>query len=575
MPLLTHSTHRPHEIQLQTRQASISSAEVSRVEQVHAPQTILSFTMPVDARGSPLLGHQSVLSGATSAQQQYMQPLQQSQQSPLLPVSHSRHPSLMKPPKSPVRTLQKAEPDSSPIRAPLSETTAAKLYCASSGQHVFADPLLGLLSSREAPRPSSTPAQPAEGSRQIPAKRSNIMSILNDEPEEPQPRKRFANDQALSAIMNAASPLSRPVLVSTQSTPAQIHPPRIEEPSASQQRTISYGQQSQYLPQPQPLLHNRSYSDHNVQPQAQGPSGPPANSDWMSRFDPRGQQQQPQPMSQNQQSQHTGFSSNLGSATPVPQSAYSSYNPSRSQQPAAHSLISAPSPAPTPPPGSSQRPSYQALYSQPSASHAPSAAGGPSLGNGTRDVTENSPHYRQAVLSPSTRSSSLPYSSRQESSTPNLSSANILNLSSRPPAGTGLYSSSPHLSSQNPLNGHHTYQQHVQNMVNGAHQHHGAQAHLPSLELGGSSSIQSSHHALSGSSQSLSLGRSYTPPLLHPQPSASVSVGDHGYGINASATLQPLRPRHPAGGSLSEASSAAYGHNRVYSDGSNDAAQPH
>jgi hypothetical protein len=35
--------------------------------------------------------------------------------------------------------------------------------------------------------------------RQVPAKRSNIMSILNDEPEEPQPRKRFASEQAPSA----------------------------------------------------------------------------------------------------------------------------------------------------------------------------------------------------------------------------------------------------------------------------------------------------------------------------------------------------------------------------------------
>ncbi|KAF3479618.1 MYB DNA-binding domain protein [Arthroderma uncinatum] len=54
------------------------------------------------------------------------------------------------------------------------------------------------------PRIATASAAP-EPPRHVPAKRSNIMNILNDEPEEPQPRKRFASEQTTPSVAAAGS----------------------------------------------------------------------------------------------------------------------------------------------------------------------------------------------------------------------------------------------------------------------------------------------------------------------------------------------------------------------------------
>ncbi|KAI1965796.1 hypothetical protein LOZ58_000696 [Ophidiomyces ophidiicola] len=128
---------------------------------------------------------------------------------------------------------------------------------------------------------------PPEPPRQVPAKRSNIMSILNDEPEDPQPRKRFASPRpasprpaykshALPAHSSrsddANQPYQRP-----QYTPVGSRQPQVPHSSQQQQPHSQMSSSQAYS----------GYSGHY----GSSSSGGSLNQDWAARFDPRGQQQ--------------------------------------------------------------------------------------------------------------------------------------------------------------------------------------------------------------------------------------------------------------------------------------------
>ncbi|KAL1957121.1 hypothetical protein VTO42DRAFT_6379 [Malbranchea cinnamomea] len=150
---------------------------------------------------------------------------------------------------------------------------------------------------REVSRPSSTPAQAvAEPPRQVPAKRSNIMSILNDEPEEPQ-RKRFASDQTAPGGGGGPSySASRPVYSpSTDRQTAAFAQQQQQQQSRPQYVPASHLQQAQQPQQPQqpPQIAEtaRSYTTEQHHTFVPSASAGPASQDWGARFDPRSQQQ--------------------------------------------------------------------------------------------------------------------------------------------------------------------------------------------------------------------------------------------------------------------------------------------
>ncbi|KAI5287801.1 hypothetical protein KEM54_005722 [Ascosphaera aggregata] len=122
--------------------------------------------------------------------------------------------------------------------------------------------------------------------RQVPAKRSNIVNILNDEPEEPQPRKRFAAD-AMRSSLTVGSGAYHPLTRSPQ-TSANDEIPRQQG---------SYGQgvapaQSSARPSP---MHTpvhvpiRPFTDPPTFSSISSAAMGPTNQDWMIRFDPRNQ----------------------------------------------------------------------------------------------------------------------------------------------------------------------------------------------------------------------------------------------------------------------------------------------
>ncbi|MCJ1374602.1 hypothetical protein MMC20_005834 [Loxospora ochrophaea] len=109
-------------------------------------------------------------------------------------------------------------------------------------------------SARPSSVPTNTPTQPPNRPPPPPAKRSNIMSILNDEPADPQPRKRLSEPRAAVPTPPPQSP----------ATPSQMYQPaaqtipsfhrrdtqsEILHPSLPNQRA-PYGQQVQQQPQP-------------------------------------------------------------------------------------------------------------------------------------------------------------------------------------------------------------------------------------------------------------------------------------------------------------------------------------
>ena len=514
-----------------------------------------------------------------------MQQQQQQQQPPplTLPTSHSRHTSLSRIPNSPP-VRPKLESDTSPVRR---DSFGFRQYPSVAGQQGgISQPQPVVSPAVETSRPA-TPGQVSEPPRQVPAKRSNIMSILNDEPEEPSPRKRFASEQVASVPVPTAPPQSKGVYAGPTSLSHQEHLSRQEETfsSSSPQRAFGYSQPSQYLTQP---TSSRSYPEYGGgYPSVQSSSGSRASNDWMARFDPRGQQQQ-QTQTQSQQ-QLPSFSGNRATATPAPQPTYSAYGASQSQQ---ASSLTAPSPAPTPPPAT-QLSTYHSRLSQGSSSLAPASPRIPSLMGNSRDV----PHppsqlFQQTIGSPPprSRSGSGAYASRQGPPTPIRSPVHMLNITSRQPSGQTVYSSSapttqvsPHGASQHSSSSHTPYPPHIQQQA----PHH----HRTALNLAGPGGGQyglnppSSQQLTRGStlsvSQPSSSSRSYTPPTpLHPNTTHAPPLNGLSYVTHTlPPSIHSLQSRHPGSGSLTEsphgtAAPVQPDHHRVYSQGSNSLPGP-
>ncbi|KAM5441674.1 hypothetical protein MferCBS31731_003355 [Microsporum ferrugineum] len=142
------------------------------------------------------------------------------------------------------------------------------------------------------PRIATAPAAPAapEPPRNVPAKRSNIMNILNDEPEEPQPRKRFASDQPNPAAIGPPSP-SRPVYQGRHSSSAQPAPEDQHHYQRQQQYYSSSSQQSQQQQQQQHQAQAQSGASGQYADTSSNSTRGSTTQDWMARFDPREQQQ--------------------------------------------------------------------------------------------------------------------------------------------------------------------------------------------------------------------------------------------------------------------------------------------
>jgi hypothetical protein len=510
------------------RDSSILPHSASRAQDLALSSRHPPGSMPPDmARMEPLSGQ-----GYMSAQKPQ----------PLLSSSHSRHPSLTQP-GSPTQ-LPRPELDIASVHR---DPFAPRPYYSYAGQGLPQSPRPGLSPVKDAPRPSVTPAPDA--SRQVPAKRSNIMSILNDEPEEPQPRKRFASEQAPPAAASTSSAAGRPAY---QSTPSSRH----EEAAISSmsQKPSSYSQQSQYQPS------SRGYGEYPGYGPPQSGSGTSANNDWMARFDPRAQQT-PQPQAQPPPSQQQ-------SSRPAPplasQSSYASYASAPSQSSVPLTNLPAPSPAPTPPPQTaSQRSSYPNVFSQSSSAQPPGASS-------SREMASHPPSYR--APSPGPRAS-MAYGSRQEPG----SSQSATGLFGVHPRQSGVQPSYSAASTPTPVQPH-SYQQHVQTMVSGSHQPQSHRSTPVSLPGGPSQYGHNTPPPQSQPSRSMaslaSLGRSYTPPsAMHPSMGGSAMGGYAPPPQSVSASVPPLHQRPGAPGSIGEAASTPT-HHRVYSHSSTQGGLP-
>jgi hypothetical protein len=477
----------------------------------------------------------------------YMQAQQSVAVQPAMSSSHSRHPSLTgsTAPGSPAQNLQKHTPDISPIRRSSFGPghPAYNPYPYPSNIH---------------PKATVSPVKetPQEPPRQVPAKRSNIMSILNDEPEELPPRKRFAGE------------ISSPRVPYGQTEPSGL---RHEEKAPYFQQQPSQGP----LPHAAP---SGRYSDYSYQPSSLGSasaaSGPP-NHDWMARFDPR---------SQTQQSAETI----RPVPSPAPPTQYVATGGYQSSQAASNSQP--PTPSQNHASGAGHR-GYQA-YPPPHGQGAPTP---PLIASNGRD-SSSSAYRHQNAASPPPHQSVLSYGPRPVQS-PAQSPA--IPLSIPPPrqtSGPGPSYSSTHsqASSPHPLapqhrsshSGHQSYQQHVQAMVNGqqpASAPSGARpsigiaggppntaspyttpAHLPPQQHGGPP-YRPGPGSLSNAppSSSLGLGRPYTPPPAPtlggiPYPSNGPTPAAGGGHIHHTPYPHP----HESHGSHPPAT-----HHRVYSQG--------
>lgn len=452
----------------------------------------------------------------------------------LLPQSHSRRPSLPQAPKSPPQ-LSRPQLDLSSVHR---DPFAQRQYYSPSGQPLgLPQPSRPVLSPvKDSSRPRGTAALETTP-RQVPAKRSNIMSILNDEPEEPQPRKRFASEQTTSAPVPSSAPASRAAYPPAGSVRS--------DDAAGAQKSSSYGTQSHYP------TSSRVHSEFSSYGAPSG-SGTSVNNDWMARFDPRAQQTAPQSQTQAPPPPQSGRPTTSVNS----QSPFSHYSPTPSQPAGPLNNLPVPSPAPTPPPAS-QRASYANVFTQPNSGQGPVSA--------ARDLPPQLPAYRPG--SPPSRSGGVAFGSRQEPPTPVQSSATLFGIPPRPGAHPSYALGTP--STPLPSQPHNqSYQQHVQTLVNGSHQ-----SHRPTPVSLSSGPPQYGHstpppQAQAGRSMPplATLGRSYTPPLaLHP----TVSGPGLGYAPPppTTGTIAPLHQRPPGLGSLGEPTSAS-GHHRVYSQGS-------
>ncbi|CAG8138549.1 unnamed protein product [Penicillium olsonii] len=504
-------------------------------------------SLPNATTGAQDLSMSSRHPGAISSDNARMEPLpgqgyMAAQPPSSMFTSHSRHPSLNQAPGSP---SQLSRPDleiSSVHRDPFPQRS----YYPISGQAIgiSPSPRPGLSPVKDVPRPSATPG-PDATSRQVPAKRSNIMSILNDEPEEPQPRKRFASEQAPPAQVTTPAVNPRPVYQASG-------PSRHEELAMSgiSQKPSGYAQQTQYQPSP------RGYSEYPSYGPPHGASSTSANTDWMARFDPRAQQTPPQPQAPSLPQQQPP-SSNRAPGSMASQGSYASYAATPSQAPVPTASLSAPSPAPTPPPSnSSQRSAYPSVFTQASAQ--------PPVASASREMAPQPSSYRPG--SPGSRSS-MAYGSRQDPPTPAQTSASVYGVHSRQP-GTSSYSAA---TTPNPVQSH-NYQQHVQTMVSGSHQPQSHRSTPVTLSGGSSQYGHSTPPPQSQAGRSMAslanLGRSFTPPsAMHPSIGGNAMPGYPAPPPPAPGSIPSLHQRPVAPGSLGENGSTPR-HHRVYSHGS-------
>lgn len=465
------------------------------------------------------------------------QPAYISTQTPtLLPPSHSRHPSLNQP-GSPTQVSRQELDIASTHRDPFSQRQFYPLPGQSVGMSHSPRPVLSPV--KDISRASVTPAP--EAPRHVPAKRSNIMSILNDEPEDPQPRKRFASEAP--SVPSVPGSNSASAARSAYPQPGSARPEEVA-------KQTSYGQHGQYPPP------SRGYTEY--QSYGPPPAGPatPANNDWMARFDPRAQQ-----AGAPAQTQPTQQTSSRSAAAAAAQSSYAHFGSSSSQAPGSLNSLPVPSPAPTPPPAASQRSAYPNVFAQPSAGQ--SAAPGP------REMPPQSSAYRTG--SPPPRASSV-FGSRQEVPTPTQSSPGLFGMPPRQAASQSYGPGAPSTPSATQAHSQ-SYQQHVQTLVNGSHRSTPVNLQGGPPQYGHSTPPPQAQGGRSMPSLS-TLGRSYTPPsALHP----SVGGGAMGYAPPpppaSSGVMQPLHQRPPGSGSLGE-SSPAPTHHRVYSQGSTQGGLP-
>ena len=140
----------------------------------------------------------------------------------------------------------------------------------------------------ELSRPSSVPAPvpiqpPSRPTSQAPAKRSNLMSLLNDEPSEPPPRKAPVEIKPPPSVPPPRhnSPLTQASMYQAPSQPApytrrdiMIDPVRDSHQNLSSR--ASYAQQAYGSPASQPMSYREpSQQGHSGQPPHQQPPLPP------------------------------------------------------------------------------------------------------------------------------------------------------------------------------------------------------------------------------------------------------------------------------------------------------------
>lgn len=163
--------------------------------------------------------------------------------------------------------------------------------------------------------PAGTQPLASEPPRAAPAKRSNLMSLLNDEPVEPQPSKRISADHAVSA--GKASSVQSPSMAFYSQQAQQL--PGGQQFSRREEAPIHQPQQNpQHLSYKNPVNPIQMHPPHTIQPTENrdfrelagfsgSPAPGPANRDWINRFDPRMSQHHtppsgtPDPASRGQQ----------------------------------------------------------------------------------------------------------------------------------------------------------------------------------------------------------------------------------------------------------------------------------
>ena len=300
------------------REVRQNSLAAQMVPQQHAP-THLHPSQPQEKGRSDQARHQTILpqrqniapQPAQQASIQFQQGASAMNQSSYMPPStmsphhasgggvHARHSSSASSTVAPAPSA-KVEPDN-PFPRRQEPPLSIRPYGPSPIQSpIGSRPQNALAMQKEIPRPSSNPPPAQEAPKATPAKRSNIMSILNDEPEEPpQSSKRVSTEQ--SSTMRLVSMKSPPPPMYSQN-PSQIQSSQIfsrrdEAPAIHMQPNPQH--RSSFSAQPgQGQMHPPStLPPHQSQPfpelQSGGWAGDPApapstvNRNWINRFDPR------------------------------------------------------------------------------------------------------------------------------------------------------------------------------------------------------------------------------------------------------------------------------------------------